>query len=1131
MKTRIFRVIAAVSLITLFSCGKEDEPEVQPEDLIPEEQPSTVFTYSFSIEASKESDQPMSKALILEGNTLKAVWAVGEEVIVINDSKGEVLSGALLAQSDGASTTLKGELISTKGIDVNDRLTLRFRSPSYYSQAGTLEYIAANCDFAEAEVKVTSVDGGEIRTGTANFVNKQAIVKFTVKYPSGNPLANNAFNIKYFEAATGNPQEINVSLSTPTNAFYVAIPAVASSELIIRTKDSASRYYSYIKSSATFETGKYYDITVKTSERAIVYNEAELNQAVADNVSLIMLGCNIYLSAYLSIGETTSQTTTIDLRGYELFRTLIEADANGHVIEVHSRGNLTIEDSSGNNSGSITGGRANNGGGICNYGKVTIKGGTITDCKAAQQGGAIKNNDGASLTITGGVITGNSAPNGGGIYNIEGGTLDMSDGTISSNTASVDGGGIVNRGTATIDFVTIQNNTATSNGGAIWNSGTLTLGHAVTIKGNNALNGGGIYMKDGSNATLSGSTIRENTATVAGGILMDQNTVTSLTNCKITGNTATVYGGGGIVNYSDLTLNGSTITGNSCAMHGGGIWNDGTLNVQGALTVKDNSAEDLFLNGTSKINVTGALTSGANKIGISMDNPDFFTNGYTSSGTSTNPFFSNSINTVKKSGDEYKMAYAYYEYSWNGSALIRSIVEVPVTLEPVGDGILGGEDGTSLWFVFKDTVVRQEGLSLNYNTHFILLDGAQLSFGGTLAVERGVSLYIHSQSFGARMGKLVVTGADNCAAIGGGKNNPAGRIVIYGGDITANGGAEGAGIGGGDETSGFQEICICDGIVKATGGNLGAGIGYGDNNCDDASTYGGVINIYGGTVTATGGGKAAGIGGGEEVCCGPIYIYGGTITAQGGEYGAGIGRGAGDPYSNSNYVGGDSVTINGGTVTAKGGLKGAGIGSGNTAYGPSFTMVVNDGTISARGGDYAAGIGGGRGSSGFNDFRIYDGHISAYGGVDAAGIGSGEVPTLYNTSSGGTIYIYGGYVYAEGKDWGAGIGGGEDATGANVNIYGGTIEAKAGLQAAEKGGCAFGSENGGNDRGTITFYETYNSQTNYYKVSVGTSFSNLSPVNYQDRIEACWGNRYAKVELCTTHNYSGDTCTWCGHTK
>ena len=568
-------------------------------------------------------------------------------------------------------------------------------------------------------------------------------------------------------------------------------------------------------------------------------------------------------------------------------------------------------------------------------------------------------------------------------------------------------------------------------------------------------------------------------------------------------------------------------------MHGGGIWNNGTLNVKGALTVKDNSAEDLFLNGTSKINVTGALTSGANKIGVSMDNPDFFTNGYTTSGTSTNPFFSNSLNTVKKSGDEYKMAYAYYEYSWNGSELIRSIVEVPVTLEPVGDGILGGEDGTSLWFVFKDTVVRQEGLSLNYNTHFILLDGAQLSFGGTLAVERGVSLYIHSQSFGARMGKLVVTGAEHNAAIGGWKDGPAGRIVIYGGDITANGGAEGAGIGGGDEDSGFQEICICDGIVKATGGELGAGIGYGDNNCDDASTYGGVINIYGGTITATGGEDAAGIGGGQEVRCGPINIYGGTITARGGEGGAGIGTGsryeiAGSPFT-QNVVGVDKITINGGTIDAKGGKYGAGIGTGYYIL-DHYEVFINDGSITARGGEYAAGIGGGQVSSGPDRLEINGGRIRAYGGIDGAGIGSGEEAST-GYINGGDIYIYGGDIYAEGSDNGAGIGGGDDSKGANVYIYGGTVEAKAGVEAAGKGGNAFGSSD--DEDGTLEFHatNTHNSLTNYYKVSAGSSSNSLSPVNYQNQVNACWGNSYAKVEPCTSHNYEGNICTWCGYTK
>ena len=81
MKTKdILRVVAAVSFMAVYSCGKE---------IVPVEQPSsTVFTYSVRIDASKGAD---SKALTLEGNTLNATWAIGEAVTVYNESKGEAL--------------------------------------------------------------------------------------------------------------------------------------------------------------------------------------------------------------------------------------------------------------------------------------------------------------------------------------------------------------------------------------------------------------------------------------------------------------------------------------------------------------------------------------------------------------------------------------------------------------------------------------------------------------------------------------------------------------------------------------------------------------------------------------------------------------------------------------------------------------------------------------------------------------------------------------------------------------------------------------------------------------------------------------------------------------------------------
>lgn len=70
---------------------------------------------------------------------------------------------------------------------------------------------------------------------------------------------------------------------------------------------------------------------------------------------------------------------TLDLNGYTIDRGLTEATSNGYVICV--AGDLTIQDSSGNNNGKITGGYNNStGGGVCVIGgALTLAGGTISE--------------------------------------------------------------------------------------------------------------------------------------------------------------------------------------------------------------------------------------------------------------------------------------------------------------------------------------------------------------------------------------------------------------------------------------------------------------------------------------------------------------------------------------------------------------------------------------------------------------------------------------------------------------------------------------------------------------------------------------------------------------------------------
>ena len=173
-------------------------------------------------------------------------------------------------------------------------------------------------------------------------------------------------------------------------------------------------------------------------------------------------------------------------------------------------------------------------------------------------------------------------------------------------------------------------------------------------------------------------------------------------------------------------------------------------------------------------------------------------------------------------------------------------------------------------------------------------------------------------------GKLIATGGDGAAGIGGGYSGDGNDITITGGEITATGGDCGAGIGGGTSAGGKN------------------------------------ITIAGGKVTATGGLGAAGIGGGYSGDGNDITITDGKVTATGGDCGAGIGGG--------NHGEGKNITITDGEVTAIGGLNGAGIGGGLRNNGEKIT-VSGDATLKVQGGpaDTLDGAGAGIGNGGTNE--------------------------------------------------------------------------------------------------------------------------------------------------------------------
>ena len=243
---------------------------------------------------------------------------------------------------------------------------------------------------------------------------------------------------------------------------------------------------------------------------------------------------------------------TIDLLGWTL-----NGGGQGPVITVEEGGKLTIEDTSIDRDGKITGGEADYGGGIyVDGGTLTMTSGAISGNKAKSGGGVYLTN-GATFTMTGGEISENSLTNtsgkGGGVYvgtdctfTINAETL--GDAVIKDNVA-------LGRETSEIDWYQIQ----TAGGGIAVNKGTLNLTNAE-ITGNRATDksgngaGGGIY------AYKSTVTIRDSKISNNLGFISDEN---YFTEC----------GGGGIKAANDtvLVMSGTEVSGNK-ALQGAGLY-------------------------------------------------------------------------------------------------------------------------------------------------------------------------------------------------------------------------------------------------------------------------------------------------------------------------------------------------------------------------------------------------------------------------------------------------------------------------------------------------------------------------------------------------------------------------------
>ena len=710
---------------------------------------------------------------------------------------------------------------------------------------------------------------------------------------------------------------------------------------------------------------------------------------------------------------------------------------------------------------------------VAQTGNLNLEGGTVSggwnSSTTGNTAGGIVNK--GTLTLNNVTIDSCKGIDGGAIMNVDDATLAITDGTISNCQSTAHGGGaIVNYGTATLSGCTMSGNTAYSRGGAIWNNGSLTVS-GCTFSGNNATNndGGALHLESGT-ATLTDVTVTNNTSKDAGGIYVHSAATLNLsgaTGSTLSGNTSSAHGGGGIVNYGTAALNGTvSVTGNTCHTDGGGIWNNGTLRMQGDIQVKDNTGDDIYMKSGKLIDVTGALTGGQNSIGIRMESlRGVFTTHYGASGTGAMPFFpGGTINTISVAEGECRQDISYYECSWNGyeGSWEFDNINVLYTLKtvPANQAVAN----------LCTLIDPDHGGFLNGNAYWFIVDGTldlQDSHSSVTCAEgTEVHLILCDNSSFKTDGFYVNAGSTlhiYCQSYG----DKMGKLV------SENSRESQPGIGPEHDDSYAGVIDIHGGDITAKGGQYAAGIG----GCEDRSS--GTITIYDGKINAVGGENGAGIGGGEGGSGTVTKIFGGTIFAQGGEEAAGIGGGE------YNDGGGDSglVEIYGGDITAVGGgennttdqVGGAGIGGGKK--GPQTgPIIILGGRITAWGAYNSAGIGGGSVGSG-GTIEIHGGIVTARADQLGAAIGSGSGCQAEDcTVDGGHITIDGGIVmaYARHKDMsvsastsGAAIGGGRCCNGGTIIINGGVVIANS-EDGAAIGGGAKGSRkaelagNGGN---------------------------------------------------------------------
>ncbi len=288
--------------------------------------------YTMTVEATKGGSQAMTRALTESEGSLLATWGASDKVEVWTTDDTYYYGQLSPSATGGQTTNLTGDLSAPEGAPALAEglgLKLKFCPNSTTTQRGTLSSIAANDDVAEATVSITSVtdngDKKQISTSAAAFVNKRAIVKFSLKTQDGsiaipaNVVHVSVDNLVYVLKPDDN------SILTEMTEYYLSVPATTNKQVQLtayRKFSTDERRFTYTKSGVTFEAGKFYHITVKMTEATTT--EAPVSCSL--NSTDLQLG---YIVG--SDGKAYAKGITIPLDVTPVAVVVNKVNDNGHV--------------------------------------------------------------------------------------------------------------------------------------------------------------------------------------------------------------------------------------------------------------------------------------------------------------------------------------------------------------------------------------------------------------------------------------------------------------------------------------------------------------------------------------------------------------------------------------------------------------------------------------------------------------------------------------------------------------------------------------------------------------------------------------------------------------------------------